>query len=498
MLPDSNLRRRLTGMDALFLYAEREEQPMHVGATCIFEGRIPYLQFMRSLEARLHLIPRYRQRVVPSPLGIGHPTWEDDPDFDIKNHVFRVKVKAPGGEKELRQLTGKIFTGTLDRNKPLWEIYVVEGMEGKLGSLIFKVHHCMVDGVAGIGLALILFDMTPDPPKLKKKAFNPEPIPDTKTLLMDALWDSAIESVDHWTRFQRGIVDFGTESDSSDLALSLRKFGQSVGALLFPLARMPFNKPLNGRRVVVWRSYSFTDARAVRAVAGGTFNDVILTAIGGAVRKYLLTKNRDNRRIPRSLRILVPVNVRQEHERGALGNRISFLPVEVPLNIEDPIERLQAVHLHTRELKEARVSTAVSLMFDAIQGLPAQLQAAALGAVAKPSLQALMPTGMPPGNLICTNVPGPNLPLYVLGRKLMATYPKVPVVLEMGVNFALTSYDQRMFVNICADGVVANDAEKIAEFLDASFEELLAAAEVKQADYVRIRASAAADNSGAY
>ncbi len=491
MLPDLNLKRRLTGMDAFFLYAEREEQPMHVGATCIFDGRIAYLQFMKSLEARLHLIPRYRQRVVPSPLGIGHPTWEDDPDFNIKNHVFRVKVKAPGTEKELRQLTGKIFTGTLDRNKPLWEIYVVEGLDGKLGSLILKVHHCMVDGVAGIGLALILFDMTPEPPKLRKKPFNPDPIPDGKTLLVDALWDSAIESVDHWTRFQKSVTDFGAASDNGDLSLALRKFGQTLGSLLLPLARMPFNKPLNGRRLVVWRSYSFTDARAVRAVAGGTFNDVILTAIGGAVRKYLIMKNRDPKKMPRTLRILVPVNVRQEHERGALGNRISFLPVEVPLHIEDPIERLQAVHLRTRELKEARVSTTVGLMFEAMQGLPAQLQAAALGAVANPSLQALLPTGMPPGNMICTNVPGPNIPLYVLGKRLLATYPKVPVVLEMGINFAIASYDQRMFVNICADGVTANDAEKMGEFLDASFEELLAAAEVKQADYVRIRASAA-------
>ncbi len=477
-------------MDAFFLYAEREEQPMHVGATCIFQGRIPYLQFMRSLEARLHLIPRYRQRVVPSPLGIGHPTWEDDPDFNIMNHVFRVKVKAPGGEKELRQLSGKIFTGTLDRNKPLWEIYVVEGLDGKLGSLIIKVHHCMVDGVAGIGLALILFDMSPDPPKLRKKPYNPAPIPDRKTLLMDAIWDSAADSVDHWSRLQKGLVDFSTKEVGTDLSLSLRKFGQTlVSSFLLPLARLPFNKPLNGRRIVVWRSYSFTDARAVRAVAGGTFNDVVLTAVGGAIRKYLLVKNRDNQKLPRSIRVLVPVNVRQEHERGAMGNRVSFLPVEVPIYIEDPIERLQATHLKTRELKEARVSTAVNLMFEAVQGFPAQMQAAALGVVANPTLQSLMPTGMPPGNLICTNVPGPNIPLYVLGRKLLATYPKVPVVMEMGLNFAITSYDQKLFVNICADGVVGNDAEKIGEFLDASFEELLAAAEVKQAEYVRIRNS---------
>jgi diacylglycerol O-acyltransferase len=477
-------------MDAFFLYAEREEQPMHVGATCIFDGRIPYLQFMRSLEARLDVIPRYRQRIVPSPLGLGHPTWEDDPDFNMKNHVFRVRVKEPGGDEELRELTGKIFTGTLDRNKPLWEVYVVEGLSNKRGALIFKVHHCMVDGVAGIGLAMVLFDMTPEPPKLRRKPFRATPLPNPKQLLVDALWDAAIESVEHWTRFQKTLVDFSSNTNGNDLSYLLRKFAATMAGFLVPLTRLPFNKPLNGRRLVVWRNYSFTDVRAVRAAAGGTINDVLLTAIGGAMRKYILWKDPKNKKMPRSLRVLVPVNVRQEHERGALGNHISFLPVEVPLHIEDHIERLHAVHLNMDELKEARVSTAISLMFEAILGLPAQVQAVALSAVASPSVQQLLPTGMPPANVICTNVPGPNIPLYVLGKRLLATYPKVPVTMEMGVNFAITSYDQRLFVNICADGVASGDAEKIAEYLDESFQELLNAAEIKQADYVRVRTSA--------
>ncbi|MBI1317551.1 MAG: wax ester/triacylglycerol synthase family O-acyltransferase [Candidatus Hydrogenedens sp.] len=487
---DSELPRRLSGMDAFFLYAEREDQPLHVGATCIFDGRIPFLRFMRNLENRLHLIPRYRQRIVPSPLGIGHPTWEDDPGFDIKNHVFRVKVKAPGGEKELRQLSGKIFTGTLDRSKPLWEIYVVEGCEGGRGALIFKVHHCMVDGVAGIGLAFVLFDMVPDPPKSRKKPFRPEPLPEPQELLVDALWDSAIESVNHWTRFQRSVTDFGSSLNGTDLGTALRSFAASVGKLLLPLNRLPFNKPLSGRRLVCWREYSFTDTRAIRAVAGGTFNDVILTCVSGAIRRYMLDKTPNGRRIPRNIRILCPVNVRQEHERGALGNRISFLPVEVPLNIADPMERLHAIALKTSELKEAKVSGSVSLMFEALQGIPAQLQAAVLAAVANPTVQSILPTAMPPGNLICTNVPGPQIPLYVQGKRLLSTFPKVPVVMEMGVNFAIATYDQKLCINCCADGIVGNDVDKIMEYLDEGFRELMRAAEVKQADYVRIRGAA--------
>jgi len=489
-MSDSDLPRRMSGMDAFFLYAERDDQPLHVGATCVFDGKIPFLKFMRNLEARLHMIPRYRQRVVPSPLGIGHPTWEDDPDFDIKNHVFRVKIKSPGGEKELRQLSGKIFTGTLDRSKPLWEIYVVDGMEGGQGGLIFKVHHCMVDGVAGIGLAFVLFDMVPEAPKLRKKPFKPTPLPDQKSLLVDALWDSATDSVEHWTRFQKAMVNFGSSLNGTDLPTALKSFGSTLGKILLPLKLMPFNKSLNGRRLVCWREYSFTDTRAIRAVAGGTFNDVILTCVTGAIRRYLEHKLDNAQRIPRNMRILCPVNVRQEHERGSMGNKISFLPVETPLRIKDPIARLNAISLKTSELKESKIGGSVSLFLEALQGVPAQFQSAALSAVANPSVQSLLPTAMPPGNLIVTNVPGPQIPLYVMGKRLLATYPKVPVVMEMGINFAISSYDQKLFVNCCADGIVGNDIDKIMQYMDESFEELMHAAEVKQADYVRIRGQA--------
>jgi WS/DGAT/MGAT family acyltransferase len=476
-------------MDAFFLYGEREDQPMHVGAVCIFEGKIPFTKFVKNLEARLHLVPRYRQRVLTAPLNVGHPTWEDDPDFDIRNHVFKVKVKAPGGEKELRQLAGKVFTGALDRNKPLWEIYVVEGLAKGEGALIFKVHHCMVDGVAGIGLAMVLFDMVPDAPRLRKKPYKAPPLPDTGTLLYDAIWDTAIESVEHWARFQRSLVAFSQSLNGTGMSQALKKFGSTMGNFLVPLTQLPFNKQMNGHRIFAWRQVSFSDARAIRAVAGGTVNDVVLATLGTATRKYL-ESSRHVKKLPRFMRVLCPVNVRQEHERGALGNRISFLPVEVPLHLDDPIERLHAVHLTTKELKVAKVPDAVSLMFDAIQGLPAPFQAASLGAVSKPTVQQMLLTMMPPGNMICTNVPGPQIPLYVVGKRLKAMYPKVPVVMEMGINLAITSYDQKMFLCFCADGKAGRDVERMAQFFDQAFEDLRAAAEVKQADYVRITRTA--------
>ena len=477
-------------MDAFFLYAERPEQPMHVGATCIFNGKISHRDLMRHIESRLHMIPRYLQRVVPAPFNIGHPTWENDPDFDLKNHIFRVSLKGTKDDAELRTLSGKIFTGMLDRNKPLWEIYLVEGLKGGRTAMVFKVHHCMVDGVAGIGLAYIAFDMTPEPVKLKKQPFKAPPLPDTSSLLYDALWDNAIDGIEHWSRFQRSLINFGKGFESSDVARAIKKFASTISGFLLPFTKTPFNGPLAPDRHVAWLEVPFADARAIRAVSGGTVNDVILSALGGAVKEFM-KKRGEEKKTPRELRVLVPVNVRQEHERAALGNRISFMPVEVPLYFDDPIEILHAVHINTKELKDSKIPDSVSLMFEALQGMPAPMQAIALNGAANPVVQNVLShfTAMPPGNMICTNVPGPNIPLYVMGKRLLAMYPKVPVVMEMGINLALTSYDQKLFLCFCADGRAGKDVEQFKQCFAEAFAKMLEMAEVKSADYVRISRS---------
>jgi len=481
------LRRRLMPMDAFFLYAERPEQPMHVGATCVFDGRIGLRDLTRHIESRLHLIPRYCQRVMPAPMNLGHPTWEFDPDFDMKNHIFRVQLKGTKDDAELCELSGKIFTGVLDRNKPLWEIYLVDGLKGNRTALIFKVHHCMVDGVAGINLAYVAFDMTPETVRIKKQKIEADPMPDAATLLYDALWDTAIDGIEHWTRFQRSLVNFGKGFESSDIARSIKKFTVVMGGFLLPFNKLPWNGPLSGDRHVSWLEIPFADVRAVRAVTGGTVNDVILSALGSATKHFMAEKGQ-KRKTPRNIRILVPVNVRQEHERAALGNRISFMPVEVPIHFDDPMEILQAVHLNTKELKDAKVPDAVSLMFEALQGMPAPLQAIALNGAANPVVQNVLGyfTAMPPANMICTNVPGPNIPLYVMGKRLVAMWPKVPVVMEMGINLAITSYDQKLFLCFCADGKSGKDVALFKQCVWRAFAELRDTAEVKSADYVRI------------
>ncbi|MFP4500581.1 MAG: wax ester/triacylglycerol synthase family O-acyltransferase [Candidatus Hydrogenedentota bacterium] len=489
-MPDSNgkLSQRLSAMDAFFLYLEAEEQPMHVGAVCLFEGRLPYAQFVKTLESRLHMVPRYRQRALIPPFNIGHPVWQEDPHFDIRNHIFRLKLPAPGTDEELRKLSGQILTGALDRNKPLWEIYFVEGLTGKRTALVVKVHHCMVDGVAGIGLALVLLDVVPNPPKTRKPPYKPGPLPDTGQLMYDALWDNMIEGVRHWTRWQRSAAAYARGFERRDILRNVKKFSETMGRFLLPYTRMPFNKPLSGERILLWRDYAFADARAIRAVVGGTVNDVILTVLSSAVRE-LHKVRRQERRIPPSLRVLVPVNVRRETERASLGNHISLMPVEVPLMPGSAVERLQATSVRMRELKEAKVADAISLMFDVFQGAPALLQHASLRAMAKPGVQTLLDRlagPVPPANLICTNVPGPQIPLYVCGHRLTAMYPTLPVALEMGINLAITSYDQKLCITFVGDQVVADDMNLLADYFDAAFRELRDAAAVKESQYVEI------------
>ena len=483
---NGNLNRRLSPMDAAFIYMESDEQPMHVGAVCTFDGRVPFQRFVKTLESRLHLLPRYRQRAMMAPFNIGHPTWEDDPHFDIRNHIFRLKVSAPGDDEELRKLSNQILSGVLDRNKPLWEIYFIEGLSNKRTGLVVKVHHCMVDGVAGIGLAFVLLDVVPEPPKIRKPPYAPPPLPDAGTLVMDALWDNAIDGIKHWTRWQRSAVAYARGFEKADLVRNVRRFTGTMGKFLLPQARMPFNRPLSGDRALLFRSYSFSDARAIRAVVGGTVNDVILTVLSSATRKLLEVRGK---RIPRQMRVLVPVNVRRENERASLGNHISLMPCEVPLHPAGAVERLQAITVCMRDLKESKVADAISLMFDIFQGGPAPLQSFSLGLFSKNRVQTLIDRlagPIPPANMICTNVPGPQIPLYVCGHKLLSMYPTLPVALEMGINLAITSYDQKLFISFVGDEVAEEDMSLLADFFDQSFRELREAAAVKEAQYVEI------------
>lgn len=470
-MAQSGLSRRLSAQDAAFLYFERPEAPMHIGSIAIFDGEFSTDAFRERIASKLHLIPRYLQRVVPAPFNLAHPTWEWDPGFDINRHILREKIDPPGSDAQLMELAAKIFAGMLDRNKPLWEIHVVEGLEGGRTALVSKVHHCLVDGVSGIELLMIVLDVSPDPPPAPEaRPFDPPPIPGPAERLLDAFFDNLAARVDSMAALQRGIVDAIATGGSAGRTV-LKALETAVPYFAVPGPRAPFNKPFGGGRKFAGSEISFQEVRAIRAACGGTVNDVVLTVLGGALGRYL-----EMHGLPtegRIMRVLTPVNVRREDERGKLGNRISMLLVEVPVGIRDPIERLKDIVRKTESLKRNNIADGIEMMGDALTGGPA------------PLLAAIGRLPLPPntvGNIVCTNVPGPMIPLYTMGRRLIAHYPLVPIAWEMGIGCGVTSYDQKLYFGLIADSQAAPDVHRLKEFLDQAYVELRAAAGVSKSD----------------
>jgi diacylglycerol O-acyltransferase / wax synthase len=471
-MPLDNTNRRLSAQDASFLYGERPEAPLHIGSIAVFEGTVPYERVVENIASKIHLIPRYQQRVVPAPFNIGHPTWEWDPDFDIRKHVKRVRIDPPGNDAQLMALSAKLFEGMLDRNKPLWEIHVVEGLEGDRSALVSKVHHCLVDGVSGIELLMIVLDVSPDQPS-PVAAPNRGPVPEippAPTRLVDAIFDNIAAELDRIARYTRGAVDAVATGDGR-IRAAMRSMEATQSYLATPVARAPFNKPLTKDRIVACSEFSFAEIRAIRAECGGTVNDVVLSVLAGSLGRYL--EMHGEKTADRTMRILAPVNVRREDERGALGNRVSALLVEVPVGVHDPVERLRAITERTETLKRQNVAAGTDIIGEFLSGIPPMLQ----------SLVGILP---PPrnnlANLVCTNIPGPMISLYCVGHRLLAHYPLMPIAWEMGVGCGVTSYDQKLYFGLIADPNAAPDVARLKEFLDQAFVELRSAAGVARSD----------------
>ncbi len=474
-MSQGNLSRRLSAQDASFLYFEREETPMHIGSIAVLEGDISYSKFVDNVAAKLHLVPRYLQRVVPAPLNISHPTWEWDPDFDISRHIAEVAVEPPGTDARAIELAGQLFAPMLDRGRPLWEMYVLRGLEGPRTAVVSKIHHCLVDGVSGIELLMIVFDVSPNPPPPPAPPeLDRTPMPGPGGRLLDALWDNMAAGIDRVAQLQKAFVDRVLEGDDSGRRI-VRALETSIPYFNAPVGRAPFNKPLTSERKLAISEFSFAEIRAIRGACGGTVNDVVLALLGGALGRYL--ELHGERTEGRMARILTPVNVRREDERGALGNRVSMLLVEVPVGIDDPVERLKMIRERTERLKRANVADGVELLGELMNNSPPPVQA----------LAGLLPP--PPNtlaNMVCTNVPGPMIPLYCVGHRMLAHYPLVPLGWEMGVGCGVTSYDQKLYFGLMADPAAASDVHRFKEFLDQAFVELRAAAGVGRSDLPQV------------
>lgn len=481
-MAQGNLGQRLGAQDAAFLYFERKEAPMHIGSVGVFEGEMSYARFVDTIASKLHLIPRYLQRAVPAPFNIGHPTWEWDLDFDIKRHIMRVRIDPPGTDAQLMDLAARIFSSVLDRDKPLWEMYLVEGLQGSRTALVSKVHHCLVDGVSGIELLMIVMDVSPAPlpPVPPAQPLEKTPPPPVLARLLDAVFDNISDALERSVERQKRVLD-AVAGEGQGRAIG-RALEMAVPYFTVPAARAPFNRPLAGGRKFAGSEFSFAEIRAIRQACGGTVNDVVLAVLGGALGRYLEMHGQTTQ--GRTMRILTPVNVRREDERGALGNRVSMLLVEVPVDVHDPVERLQLIQERTSSLKRRGVADGIEALAGLLSAVPPALQTL-LGAVPPP------PNTL--ANMVCTNVPGPMTPLYSMGHRLLAHYPLVPIAWEMGIGCGVTSYNQKLYFGLIGDAEAGADVQRLKEFLDQAFIELRAAAGVAKSELPQVGVAPAAN-----
>ena len=462
---------RLSWGDTVFLHLEREGMPLNVASVCEFEGDISIDDCVDFVESKLPFIPRYLKRVVSPALGIGLPSWEYDPEFELRRHVRELTLKR-GTETELKGVAGRLFSTVMDRRRPLWDITVVRGLKGNRTGIIIRLHHCMADGIAGVGLVNLLLDQSPQAPPLRKQKIEfpvppPQPVLSSLTASVVDAYSDFVKRVlsifeDLLTMGERAAANAGAIAPADELSKLLPEITAFT-------QRLRFNVPYRGPQKFAWGNISLEEVKAVRRTCGASVNDVILALVTASVRRYLELHGDPIK--GRLFRMMVPVNLRGTTASTELGNRISLVPVTVPLDIRDARKLLAAVHRRTEFLKDAHAAELVSLAGGLIGMFPTPLQA-----FAGPIVSRLPVT---PFNLVCTNVPGPQYPLYLLGHKMLTWYPYVPVGGEMAVNCAVLSYNGTIFFGFSGDVHAAPDLKKLEKFLKESFTELRDAAGVK-------------------
>lgn len=460
-------RERMTPLDASFLYLERPPMHMHVAALSVFDpstrpdGRLRFEDVRAQLAARIHLVPRLRQKVRMVPGNVALPVWVEDPRFDLDLHLARVALPSPGGRRELTDLVGRALSRPLDRNRPLWELTFVEGLADGHVATLLKVHHAMIDGISGMHLAAILWDLQPEPAAVPPTPpWRPEPEPSDLELLADALR----EMVEHPAR---GLAD-ALEAVRRQPALAALSLGSVLSGVRSFLGMGP--RPAGPFDVAIGLSRRFAIAEAplqrfkdIKGALGGTVNDVVLAAVGGALHRLLRSRGETTR--GRSLRALVPVSVRAPGDR-ALGNRVAPALVDIPVGRMGPKRRLAEVRRATEHLK----SSMMALSVDAIVSLGAYAPAGLLAAAAR-----IVPLG-PWFNLVVSNIPGPPQPMYLAGARLVASYPAMPLGRNAALSIACTSLGGTMAFGITGDRRAMPDVDVLALGLEEEIGELAKAA----------------------
>ncbi len=463
--------RSLSWGDTFFLYLERDGQPLNIASTCEFEGKITLQACARFIESKLDLIARYKQRAVFPPFNLGLPTWELDPNFDIRNHVREIVLKQ-GTDSDLKAEAARIISSQLDRNHPLWDITLVRGLKGNRTGMIIRLHHCMADGVSGVGIMNVLLDATPTPQKpQRKKPSNEQPGPtDSVAILLDRFLKSYQSFLQGALTAQTEVLNIAQELLAGAAHGQTEELIHLVPELGTPSERLPFNKVCRGPQQLAWAEISMAEIKAVRATLGGTVNDVVLATVTSAIRRY--SESLGVKLRGRHVRLIVPVNIRGKGDVSELGNQITFLPINVPLDVRDPCVLLSRVSERMTFLRSVGVPELVGLFGTLVSKVPLPLQAVLVPLLTQLPLSLC--------NMICTNIPGPQVPLYMLGHKLLRCYPYVPIGGELGLNVAILSYDGTAYFGFGGDVHAVPDIARFEELLRESFQELRAAAAAYQ------------------
>jgi diacylglycerol O-acyltransferase len=458
---------RLSPLDSSFLHAEDSVSHMHIGSVGVFEGPPPPFGQLRSmLEGKLALVPRYRQVVRFVPLDLGRPVWVDDDHFSIDYHLRHTALPAPGDEDQLRALVGRVMSQQLDRSRPLWEIWMAEGVAGGRWALIAKTHHALVDGVSGSELLAVLMDLTPEvAPAPEVDDWTPAPAPGPVRLAAEAVVNLArspyeqLRAVRAATRMPRLALH-----QAGDVLRGL----SSYAGVVRPTTVSSLNGPLGPHRRYAWARTSVDEIKRVRKSLGGTFNDVVLAAITSGFRDLLLARDET---VDRVLRSLVPVSVRGRDMSGmavgdnTLANRVSAMFAELPVGIADPVERLHAITSQMEGLKDSKEAIAGEALTSLSGFAPPMLLALGMRLATRVAQRNV--------NTVTTNVPGPQFPLYVVGRRMLEAYPYVPLAGQVRIGVAIFSYDGNVTFGITGDGDSVPDIGVLCSGIQRGMDELL-------------------------
>jgi diacylglycerol O-acyltransferase / wax synthase len=451
----------MSPLDASFLHVEDAVSHMHIGSVGIFDGPAPsHDQVVAAIAAKLALVPRYRQRVRFLPLALARPVWVDDPHFNLDYHVRRTALPAPGGDEQLRNLVGRVMAQKLDRSKPLWELWVAEGLDDGRWAIVNKIHHAMVDGVSGTDLLSLIFDTERDAPAQEPQPWSPAPEPSSAQLLASSLAERATspyEAVRGVWAAARGPRRAGGQAAEIARAMS------SLSALLRPASGSSLNGPIGPHRRWAWARGRLADVKQIRQAHGGTVNDVVLAVIARGFRDLL--DARGESLDGRVVRTMVPVSVRRPAERGTYNNKVSAMFADLPAGIADPVERLAAVRAQMEHLKERHQAVAGSTLTSLSGFAPAMLLALG-GRVATRTPQRAV-------NTVTTNVPGPQHPMYLVGRRMLEYFPFVPLAGHVRIGVAIVSYDGGLNFGITGDYETASDIGVLAAGIEAGLAELM-------------------------